>query len=179
MMAIMATFGGFPAAMRALYLAVRSGLKRVSVVRTFGATRGVNQRSVGLVWGVMLGGELAVLQAPMLDGLSFDPFTLLDDACSPAEVGVGGRYVVQALVVALMIVVLDERLDLSLKVVGQEVVFQQDAVLVRGGDKSGHRLGWFLFGTAGDVFGVDNLQRYGASCLPRATAGARRRGFSG
>jgi hypothetical protein len=27
----------------------------------------------------MLGGELAVLQAPMLDGLSFDPFTLFDD----------------------------------------------------------------------------------------------------
>jgi len=27
----------------------------------------------------MLGGELAVLQAPMLDGLSLDPFALLDD----------------------------------------------------------------------------------------------------
>ena len=35
----------------------------------------------------MLGGELAVLQAPMLDGLSLDPFTLLDDALRPAEVG--------------------------------------------------------------------------------------------
>jgi hypothetical protein len=33
----------------------------------------------------MLGGELAVLQAPMLDGLSFEPFTLLDDGCGPAE----------------------------------------------------------------------------------------------
>jgi hypothetical protein len=27
----------------------------------------------------MLGGELAVLQAPMFDGLSFDPFSLFDD----------------------------------------------------------------------------------------------------
>ena len=77
----------------------------------------------------MLGGELAVLQAPMFDGLSLDPFTLFDDGWCPAEVGVGGRHVVQALVVTLVVVVLDERLDLDLKVAGQEVVFQQDAVL--------------------------------------------------
>ena len=30
-------------------------------------------------WGLMLGGELAVLQAPAFDGLSFDPFALSDD----------------------------------------------------------------------------------------------------
>jgi hypothetical protein len=29
----------------------------------------------------MLGGELAVLQASMFDGLSFDPFPLFDDGC--------------------------------------------------------------------------------------------------
>jgi hypothetical protein len=39
----------------------------------------------------MLSGELAVLQAPIFDGLSFDPFSLLDDGWSPAEVGVGTR----------------------------------------------------------------------------------------
>ena len=77
----------------------------------------------------MLGGELAVLQAPMFDGLSLDPFALFDDGRCPAEVGVGGRHVVQALVVALVVVVLDEGLDLGLEVAGQEVVFQQDAVL--------------------------------------------------
>ena len=44
-----------------------------------------------------LGGELAVLQAPMLDGL-LDPFTLDDGSPPPPEVGVGGRHVVQALV---------------------------------------------------------------------------------
>ena len=69
-----------------------------------------------------------MLQAPMLDRLSFDPFTLLDDGWCPAEVGVGGRHVVQALVVALVIVVLDEGLDLGLEIAGQEVVLQQDAV---------------------------------------------------
>jgi hypothetical protein len=70
-----------------------------------------------------------VLQAPIFDGLSFDPFTLFDDGWRPAEVGIGGRHVVQALVVALVVVVLDEGLDLGLEVAGQEVVFQQDAVL--------------------------------------------------
>ena len=77
----------------------------------------------------MLGGELAVLQAPMFDGLSLDPFALFDDGWGPAEVGVGGRHVVQALVVTLVVVVLHERFDLDLKVAGQEVVFQQNAVL--------------------------------------------------
>jgi len=49
-----------------------------------------------------------VLQASIFDGLSLDPFALLDDALRPAEVGVDGRRVSQALVVALVIVVLDE-----------------------------------------------------------------------
>ena len=78
---------------------------------------------------MMLCGELAVLQAPIFEGLSFDPFTLFEDGRRPAEVGVGGRHVVQALVVALVVVVLDEGLDLGLEVAGQDVVFEQDAVL--------------------------------------------------
>jgi hypothetical protein len=78
---------------------------------------------------LVLGGELAVLQAPMLDGLSLDPFALFDDGGCPAEVGVGGCHVGQALVVTLVIVVLDEGLDLGFEVAGQEVILQQDAVL--------------------------------------------------
>ena len=69
-----------------------------------------------------------MLQAPMFDGLSLDPFALLDDGWGLAEVGVGGRHVVQALMVTLVVVVLDESFDLGLKVAGQKVVFQQDAV---------------------------------------------------
>ena len=65
----------------------------------------------------------------MLDGLSLDPFALFDDGGGPAEVGVGGRHVVQALVVALVVVVLDEGLDLGLEVAGQEVVLQQDGLV--------------------------------------------------
>jgi hypothetical protein len=37
---------------------------------------------------LILGGELVVKQAPMFDGLSLDPFTLLDDGRRPAEVGI-------------------------------------------------------------------------------------------
>ena len=72
-----------------------------------------------------------MLQAPIFDSLSFDPFTLLDDGLRPAEVGMGRCDVVQALVIALMVVMLDERFDLSFEIAGQEVVFQQDAVLER------------------------------------------------
>jgi hypothetical protein len=44
----------------------------------------------------MSGGKLPVLQAPMFDGLSFDPFMLLDDGFCLTEVGIGGRHAIQA-----------------------------------------------------------------------------------
>src|SRR5690554_6364667 len=77
---------------------------------------------------LMLSGELAVLQAAMLDGLPFDPFALFDDGTGPAEVGVGWRHVAQALVIAPMVVVLDEGCDLGFEVAGQEVVLQENSV---------------------------------------------------
>jgi len=45
------------------------------------------------------------------------------------EVDVGGGEIAQALVVAPMIVVGDEGIDLGIEVAGQVVVFQQDPVL--------------------------------------------------
>ena len=50
---------------------------------------------------------------------SFDPFSSFD-GFSPSEVGVGGRDVVQALMVALVIIVLDERFDLMFEVSRQD-----------------------------------------------------------
>ena len=70
-----------------------------------------------------------MLQAPMFECLSLDPFSSLDDCWCPAEVGIGGCDVVEALVVALVVVMLDEGLDLLLEIAGQKVVFQQYAVL--------------------------------------------------
>jgi len=63
---------------------------------------------------LILGGDLAVLQAPIFDGFSFDPFSLFDDGFGPTKVGVSGCDVFQALVITLVIIVLDERLDLEL-----------------------------------------------------------------
>jgi hypothetical protein len=40
---------------------------------------------------LILGGELAMLQAPIFDSLSFYPFALLDDGLYPAEVGFAGH----------------------------------------------------------------------------------------
>ena len=42
----------------------------------------------------------------------------------PAEVGIGGRHIVEALGVAPVNVVLDESLELPFKIAGQEAVFQ-------------------------------------------------------
>jgi hypothetical protein len=59
----------------------------------------------------MLSGDLVVLQAPMLDSLAFDPFALFDDGFGPAKVGVGWCHVVEALVIAPVVVMPDEGAD--------------------------------------------------------------------
>ncbi len=68
-------------------------------------------------------------QAPGFDSLSFDPFSLLQDGLTAPEVDVGRGEVLQALVIAPMVVMLDEGVDLLPEIAGQIVVFQQDAVL--------------------------------------------------
>ena len=69
------------------------------------------------------------MQAPRFERFSFDPFSLLQNGFATTEVDVGGGDVVQALVIALVVVVIDKGFDLSFEIAGQEVVFQQDAVL--------------------------------------------------
>src|SRR3954466_782979 len=71
-----------------------------------------------------------MVQAPQFDGLSLDPLSLQNGLAAP-EVDVGGREIVEALVIAPMIVVLDEGCDLGFEIAWQEVVFEQDAVLHR------------------------------------------------
>ena len=46
----------------------------------------------------------------MFDGLLFDPFALFEDELGSAKIGISGRRIVQALVIALVVVVLDRRL---------------------------------------------------------------------
>ena len=49
-----------------------------------------------------------MLQTSVLDGLSFDPFPFQQDGLAAPEVDIGGREVIQTLVVASVVVVLDE-----------------------------------------------------------------------
>ena len=69
------------------------------------------------------------MQASRLECLPFDPFPLLQNGFVAPEVDVGGCDVVQALVIALVIVVIDEGFNLGFEIARQEVVFQQDPVL--------------------------------------------------
>ena len=77
----------------------------------------------------MLCGDLAVMQAPGLDSLSFDPFSLFQDGLSPSEVDFGRGQIIDALVIAVGVVVIHEGFNAGLKISGEEVVFQQDAVV--------------------------------------------------
>ena len=65
-----------------------------------------------------------MVQAPGLDGLSFDPFSFQDDCLTASEVDVGGGEIVQAFVVALVIVMIDECGDLRFEIFGEVVVLQ-------------------------------------------------------
>ena len=70
-----------------------------------------------------------MLQAPQFDCLSLDPFSLQQDGLAAPEVDVGGGEIVEAFVIAPMVVALDEGCDLGLEIAWQEVVLQEDAVL--------------------------------------------------
>ena len=71
----------------------------------------------------------AAPQATIGNGLSLDPFSSCQDGVAAAEVDVGRGEVVDALVVAVVVIVGDEGRDLGFEMAGQEVIFQQNAVL--------------------------------------------------
>ena len=60
----------------------------------------------------MLSRLALMVQAAVLGGQFFDPFSLFDDGGVASKVGVGWSYVADALVVALVVVVIDEGADL-------------------------------------------------------------------
>ncbi len=77
----------------------------------------------------MLCGDLAVMQASGFDSLSFDPFSLFQDGLSPSEVDIGRGQIIDALVIAVVVVVIHEGFNAGLKISGEEVVIQQDTIL--------------------------------------------------
>jgi hypothetical protein len=67
-------------------------------------------------------------QAAMLDGFALDAHAFQQDGLPPAEIDICWGQVVQALVVAPVVILLDKGLNLGLKRARQVVVFRQDAV---------------------------------------------------
>ena len=68
-------------------------------------------------------------QASRFAGLSFDPLSLFQNGLAAPEVDVGPREILQALVVAPMVVLLDEGVDLLPEIARKIVVLQQNVVL--------------------------------------------------
>jgi len=65
-----------------------------------------------------------MLQAAVCDGCTLDVFTLGKDYLGPVEVDVSRREVVQALVIADVVIVLDEGFDLPFEIAGQVIVLE-------------------------------------------------------
>ena len=70
-----------------------------------------------------------MLQAAVLDCLFLDPFPFSENGFVAAKVDIGRCDVVEALVVSLVVVIVDECPDLAFEIAGQIIVFQQYAVL--------------------------------------------------
>src|ERR687897_634785 len=98
----------------------------LSVVRVFRTAQSLNQRRA---WLIGLGSSCfsEVEFTALCDGLSFDLASCIEDALAPPEVDIGRRQIVQALVIAAVIVVLDEVRDSALQIARQIVVLEQDA----------------------------------------------------
>jgi hypothetical protein len=75
------------------------------------------------------GGLQLMLEATVGDSLSLDPLSFCQDGATPPAVDVGRGEIVDALVVSAVVVVGNEGFDLGFEIAGQEVIFQQDAVL--------------------------------------------------
>jgi hypothetical protein len=90
----------------------------------FGTTVWVNKGRLWLINLVISGGLKLVLQAAVGDGLSLDPFSFCQDSATPPSEDVGGGEIVDALVVAAVVVVGNESFDLGFEISGQEVIFQ-------------------------------------------------------
>ena len=93
-----------------------------------------------------------VLQATVCDCLALDPFAFEEDGLSAPEVDVSWGKIVEALVIAGMVVMRHEGRDLAFEVAGQVVVLKQDAVLERLMPALNLALGLRVIGGAADVF---------------------------
>ena len=67
-----------------------------------------------------------MLQATVCDCLALDPFAFEEDGLSAPEVDVSWGKIVEALVIAGMVVMSHESRDLTLEIAGQIIVLEQE-----------------------------------------------------
>ena len=70
-----------------------------------------------------------MLQAAVCDGGPLDAVSFGEDRLGSSKIDVSGREVVDALVIADVVIVHDEGLDLPFEISGQIVIVEQNAVL--------------------------------------------------
>ena len=70
-----------------------------------------------------------MLQASFLDCLFLDFLSQFQDFCASAVIHIERRQIVQALVVTMVVVVIDEGFDLPLQITWQGIVLQKNTVL--------------------------------------------------
>ena len=70
-----------------------------------------------------------MLQATVCNSGPLDALAFCEDCLSSPEVDIGRSEVVEALVIADVVIVLDEGVDLPFEITGQIVVVEQDAAL--------------------------------------------------
>ena len=88
---------------------------------------------------------------PLFDRVALDLLAAFQDAGTASEVDIGWREVVQALVVAAVIVMLDEVGDGAFEVTGQVIVFKQDSAFEREVSALDFALGHRVVGFAARV----------------------------
>ena len=102
-----------------------------------------------------------MLQAAVIDCLSLDPFPLSENDSVAPEVDVGRCDAVQAFVVTLVVVIIDERPDLAFEIAGKIVVFQQYAVLHRLMPAFDFTLGLWVERSSTDMVHILPFQPFG------------------
>ena len=70
-----------------------------------------------------------MLQSSVFDGVASNPFAFQQDSLASAKVDGGRCQVLQAFVIAAVIVVIDEVRDLGFEIAGQVIVLKQNAIL--------------------------------------------------
>src|SRR5215470_11821043 len=93
--------------------------------------------------------------------VSFDPLSFGQDNRAAPAIDVGGGEIVDAFVVSVVVVVVDEGGNLSFEIAGQEVIFQQDAVFEGLVPAFDFALGHRMIGRAAQVLDVAVIEPFG------------------